>query len=221
MTAKMYPIALLGVLMSVTCLAEQKIAVLALFKDKVLVTIDGQRRIINVGKTSPEGVTLISANSKQATMRADGKTVTLNLGAGAAVYDGEAKNRKLEVLITKDKQGMFSTEAVINGTATVAALVDTGASEVAMNRKMAEKLQLNLSSGTRQAVDTAGGQANSQEIMLDSIKVGTIELHNVSALIVDSSGMDNYILLGMSFLGRLKMINNPSHLLLVYSGEKK
>ena len=147
--------------------------------------------------------------------------LTLNLGAGATVYDTDAKNRKLQVLITKDKQGMFSTEAVINGTATVAALIDTGASEVAMNRKMAEKLQLNLSNGIRQAVDTAGGQANSQEIMLDSVKVGSIELHHVSALIVDSSGMDNYILLGMSFLGRLKMINNPNHLLLVYAGDKK
>jgi aspartyl protease family protein len=207
-------LAILGFLCTNDCLAERKIVLMALIKDKAIVSIDGQRRLINVGKTSPEGVTLIAANSQQATVSVEGKSHTLTLGSGVSVYDSQTKHRKLEVLISKDSMGMFSTQATVNGSATVNALIDTGATAVAMNRRMAEKLHLNLSAGLRQTVDTAGGAANSQEITLDSIKVQAIELRNVKALIVDTQGMDNYILLGMSFLGRLKMINNPNHLVL-------
>lgn len=203
-----------GFLFAKDCLAERKIVLMALIKDKAIVSIDGQRRLINVGKTSPEGVTLIAANSQQATVSVEGKSHTLTLGSGVSVYDSQTKNRKLEVLISKDSMGMFSTQATINGSSTVNALIDTGATAVAMNRRMAEKLHLNLSAGLQQTVDTAGGAANSQEITLDSIKVQAIELRDVKALIVDTQGMDNYILLGMSFLGRLKMINNPNHLVL-------
>lgn len=211
---KICVLTVLGFLFAKDCLAERKIVLMALIKDKAIVSIDGQRRLINVGKTSPEGVTLIAANSQQATVSVEGKSHTLTLGSGVSVYDSQTKNRKLEVLISKDSMGMFSTQATINGSSTVNALIDTGATAVAMNRRMAEKLHLNLSAGLQQTVDTAGGAANSQEITLDSIKVQAIELRNVKALIVDTQGMDNYILLGMSFLGRLKMINNPNHLVL-------
>jgi aspartyl protease family protein len=210
-----------GFLFAKDCLAERKIVLMALIKDKAIVSIDGQRRLINVGKTSPEGVTLIAANSQQATVNVEGKSHTLTLGSGVSVYDSQTKNRKLEVLISKDSLGMFSTQATINGSNTVNALIDTGATAVAMNRQMAEKLHLNLSAGLQQTVDTAGGRANSQEITIDSIKVQAIELRNVKALIVDTQGMDNYILLGMSFLGRLKMINNPNHLVLELTESNK
>lgn len=215
MLSKVFIAAILGLFFAADCLAEQKVVLLALFKDKAIVTIDGQRRLIAVGKTSPEGVRLLSADSKKATLSIDGKNQTLALGAGVARFANAAKGQKLEVVISKDKQGMFATQAVLNDSYTVNALIDTGASAVAMNRKMAEKLHLNLSAGQAQTVDTAGGQANSQEISLDSVKVGAIEVRNVKALIVESNGMDNFILLGMSFLGQLKMINNPNHLVLM------
>ncbi len=196
------------------CSAAKKLALIALIQDKAMVNIDGQRRLIKVGKTSPEGVTLLSANSQQAVVTVDGKVHTLTLGSGVSVYDAATKQRKLEVLISKDSLGMFSTQATINGSTTVNALIDTGATAVAMNRQMADKLHLTAHAGLEQTVETAGGNAASQEVIIDSIKIQAIELRHVKALIVNTQSMDNYILLGMSFLGRLKMINNPNHLLL-------
>ncbi len=211
---KIFVLVALSFLFANDCLAAKKIVLMALIKDKAIVNIDGQRRLISVGKTSPEGVTLLSANSQQATVSVEDKTHILTLGSGVSLYSDAKKHRKLEVLISKDSLGMFSTQATINGSNTVHALIDTGATAVAMNRQMAERLHLTLNAGLKQTVDTAGGKVNSQEIIIDSIKIQAIELRNVKALIVDTQGMDNYILLGMSFLGRLKMTNTPDYLLL-------
>ncbi|MDQ7072880.1 MAG: hypothetical protein Q9N32_04445 [Gammaproteobacteria bacterium] len=41
------------------------IVVVGLFSDQAVVEINHQQRLLRVGKTSPEGVKLISANSKK------------------------------------------------------------------------------------------------------------------------------------------------------------
>ena len=48
--------------------AALNIQVTGLFRDQAVVEIDANQRILKVGETSPEGVTLISANSQQAVL---------------------------------------------------------------------------------------------------------------------------------------------------------
>ena len=67
---------LLTVLLTVTSVdvaAVPRIEVQALFGGKAIVMIDGQRRTLSAGQTSPEGVKLIKADSKQAVLEFDGK----------------------------------------------------------------------------------------------------------------------------------------------------
>ncbi len=49
-------------------LAVEKISVKGLFNNKAIVVIDGKQRLLRAGETSPEGVKLISANSKEAVL---------------------------------------------------------------------------------------------------------------------------------------------------------
>ena len=49
-----------------------KITVVGLFKDTAIVVIDGRRRLLRSGDTSPEGVTLVSATSTEAVLEVDG-----------------------------------------------------------------------------------------------------------------------------------------------------
>ena len=66
--------------------AVGKIKVVGLFKDKAIVTIDGKQRVLSKGKTSPEGILLISANSREAVIEIDGIAVIF---AGQFEYIGK------------------------------------------------------------------------------------------------------------------------------------
>ena len=56
------------------------IIVLGLFKGRAIVKIDGKQRTLKKGKVSPEGVTLISADSDAAVLEVDGKQQEYKLG---------------------------------------------------------------------------------------------------------------------------------------------
>ncbi|MDH5435327.1 MAG: hypothetical protein OEX83_01085, partial [Gammaproteobacteria bacterium] len=45
--------------------AIEKIVVMALFQDKVMLRIDGENRLLSKGKVSPEGIRVISVNSNE------------------------------------------------------------------------------------------------------------------------------------------------------------
>ena len=74
------------ILMSIFCFVTPQfsyatdIMVLGLFKGRAIVNIDGQRRTLKPGKPSPEGVTLISADSDVAILEVDGKQQEYKLG---------------------------------------------------------------------------------------------------------------------------------------------
>jgi aspartyl protease family protein len=193
---------------SVQSFAAQNIKVMALFQDKAILTIDGQRQKLEIGNTV-NGVTLLEANSKQAVIKVNGETQTLKLGTGTAVFK-EDKNGEV---IPKNEGGMFVTKVSINGTEVVPAMVDTGASVVAISRKMADKMHLNYISGETGSARTANGRVRTYEVNLDSIKVGKIELKNVTAVITKSDMEE--VLLGMTFLERLQVFHNSNSLTLV------
>lgn len=103
-----------------------------------------------------------------------------------------------EVTLQRDPGGHYRAEAYINSVKTYV-LVDTGATEVSISRRLAERLGLNSHVAIR--TETANGATVSYATRLDSVKLGGIEEHNVAAIIVDNLGGD--ALLGMSFLNRM------------------
>ncbi|MCW8853621.1 MAG: hypothetical protein OQK72_02860, partial [Gammaproteobacteria bacterium] len=60
--------------------SAEKIEVQGLFSGKAVVLIDGQRHILSIGQTSPEGVKVISADSKSAILEVSGSQKTYRLG---------------------------------------------------------------------------------------------------------------------------------------------
>jgi aspartyl protease family protein len=107
---------------------------------------------------------------------------------------------------------MFFTEASINGNAPLKAVIDTGAVAVAISKKMADDMHLDYSSGEQFAIGTANGKVNTHYVKLDSVKVGKVELKNVEALVSD--GEMPVVLLGMTFLNRLKIDNSSNSITL-------
>lgn len=107
-----------------------------------------------------------------------------------------------EESITPDRFGQYGTEIEIDGER-LPVMVDTGATFVTLTAEDADRIGIRpLPSEFRYAVDTANGRARVAEVQLASVRLGGIELRDVTAL-VSGRGQLGRTLLGMSFLSRL------------------
>ncbi len=182
--------------------AEPVIAVQALFGGKAVVTIDGRRHTLSVGQVSPEGIRLVSADSKQAVFEIDG--VERSFAPGGAISLTYAKPEHNEETVYADERGMFRSVGTINGR-TVRFLLDTGATTVAMNKSQAKQLGVDYRmTGERVVVSTASQNVKGYRVRLKSVSLGKIRQNNVEAMVIDGNH-PGPILLGMSFLGKLKV----------------
>lgn len=99
--------------------------------------------------------------------------------------------------------GHFRTDARINGRS-IPVLVDTGATFVAMNEATARRLGVRVSPADfRYETETANGRAKVAVTKLDRVQVGAVEVRDVEAAVTEGDGL-NTVLLGMSFMGKLK-----------------
>jgi len=192
--------------------AVETIVVQGLFKDTAVLSIDGHRRILKRGQTSPEGVKLIKADSRKAILEINGKQVSYALGS--TVHTRFKAPEKNVERIWPDENGMYNVIGSINGLP-VKFLVDTGATTVAMNSAEARRLGVEFRySGKRGRVTTASSVVPAFFVQLKSVRVGGIVLHNVSATVIDGP-QPSQVLLGMSFLGQLKMEHDGAALKLM------
>jgi len=172
------------------------------FGNKAVIHIDGKRRVIDVGSTSREGVTLISVEANQAIVSYKGKKQILSFTSKPGnTYKARSHT---EVTVWGDSSGSFLTPGIINGHL-VSFLIDTGATAVAMNEIVAKRLGIDFRyAGKRVSVATASGIVPAYNITLDSVKVGDIEIKNVRASVLEGR-FPLEVLLGMSFLSKLEM----------------
>lgn len=107
-------------------------------------------------------------------------------------------------LITRAPDGHFWAEATVNGQP-VRALIDTGASVVALTREDALRLGLELApEDFDQWVGAAGGPARAARIQLAHVSVAGARVERVEAMVIEDGLPAS--LLGMSYLGRLSRI---------------
>lgn len=180
-----------------------RITARALFDDRALLEIDGRRRVLKAGERSPEGVLLLGADQSAARIEVDGKTYTIALDAsiGSAFARG-IEPRQLSLAPAAD--GHYYVDGTINGTP-VRFIVDTGASTVAISRQDAKRIGLLYRvDGEPMPVETASGIAQAYRVVFRSVKARTIEVANVTGIVVDGD-YPRTALLGQSFLNRLNL----------------
>lgn len=117
-----------------------------------------------------------------------------------------------EIVLKANRQGQYIAKGYINGTA-VTFLVDTGANDVSIPAHIAK--EIGLKTGQKIRFETANGIATGFKTRLDKIKLGEIELKNISASINPNVNFDE-ILLGMSFLKHLELIQKNKTMTLRY-----
>jgi len=189
-------------LLSLPLYAVESIAVRALFSGKALIEIDGQSRVMREGERSPEGVLLIHADSKYAEIEISGERQKLSLGSTISSKFPAAKKR--EVTIPRGADGMYRIGGAINSKG-VEFLVDTGATTLALNQQLAQRLGIDYQKiGRKGLSETASGIIETYFVTLDKVAVGSISLHNVDAVIIEGP-QPSMPLLGLSFLRRVEL----------------
>ncbi|MEO8667795.1 MAG: TIGR02281 family clan AA aspartic protease [Bauldia sp.] len=107
-----------------------------------------------------------------------------------------------KVALIADLRGHFSTTVTINGRQ-IDAMIDTGATMVALNEATAGKLGIRPPRGAyTEPVSTAGGIVKAAPVILSDVRLGGIRLTAVPAIVVPGDTLP-VNLLGMSFLSRL------------------
>ena len=191
--------------------AADKIMVMALFADKAMVAIDGRNYLLSVGGPAHEGVRLLAADSASALLEIDGKQRRMALNDQIGSRYKQAPTT--DVTVWPNLHGMYTTAGGIDGQP-VDFLVDTGASDVAMNAAQARSLGIDyMVNGQQSMVKTASGVVPSYSVTLDRVTVGEITLRQVNAVVLGGSQPD-HVLLGMSFLGRLNIQRNGQAMVL-------
>jgi len=115
-----------------------------------------------------------------------------------------------EVVLQRNRAGHYVADGEINGDRVVF-LLDTGATQVALSTQLARRLGLKL--GAAVTLQTAAGPAVGYQVRLASVRLASIEMRDVSALVSD--GLDpGTVLLGMNFLKRLELIQRDDRLIL-------
>ena len=183
--------------------AEIEVAAAALFKNKAVLAINGKRRMLKAGATSPEGVKLLSASSDHALIELHGEQLTLKLDGKIVsnyVRGIEAKSLKLY----PDQQGHYVVDGLINGNRT-RFLVDTGATAVSINKSAAKRIGLLYRvDGQPTRVTTAAGVVPAYRVIFDEVRIRNLSIKRVEGIVVDGD-YPREALLGQSFLNRLNM----------------
>jgi aspartyl protease family protein len=181
--------------------AAPSVQVKGLIGGSAVLLIDGQQRLLKVGNTSPEGVSLIKADTKGALVEIDGERHFLTLSN--RIGGSYKKTSAAEVRLASGHGGHYITPARINNRP-VQVMLDTGATSVAMNMQTAQQLGINYRAGRKSSVSTANGTADSFDVMLDRVTVGNVQVHHVAATIIVGDS-PSIILLGNSYLSRVNM----------------
>jgi aspartyl protease family protein len=201
---------LLASALSLSATAAQVKAV-GLMTDRAILEIDGQTKMLRSGETGPAGVKLISANSKQAVVLVDGKKMTLSLGSSLAA--GYRAPEYQKVTLSRNNMGHYQASVSVNGRSGMQMLVDTGATTVALSGRDATRLGISYINAPTHKTGTASGITTAYAVVLNSVRIGDIEVRNVPASVLDGD-YPAMPLLGMSFLNQVRMHEDAGALVL-------
>ena len=193
---------LLAACLACTEAAALDVTVVGLFSGKAVITINrGAPRTLSVGEQTPEGVRLLSADSRAAVLEIEGKKLRLEMGQH--FESAEQTGARQSVTLAADSQGHFVVDGQVNG-AHMRFLVDTGATFVSIPGREAARLGIDLRNARRGMSQTANGAVPVYRVTLESVTIGGVTLYNVEASVHEARGLE-VALLGMSFLNRTEM----------------
>ena len=116
-----------------------------------------------------------------------------------------------EITLSRNRAGHYMADGEINGER-VTFMLDTGATTIALPGALARRLGLKL--GPTMEMSTAAGPATAYPTRLASVRLASIEMRDLAAVVSERMQPDDVVLLGMNFLKRLEMVQRGDQLVL-------
>jgi aspartyl protease family protein len=183
--------------------------------NKVVIKVNGHNRILARGQKSKEGIEVLSFNRNEVIVRVHGKRYRYKKRSKKGIALEDEVTIPFTDVPAIGLSGYY-VSGFINGKKT-GFLVDTGATDVALTLKDAKRLNIRLHKKDRIDVGLAGGiKGEGWRTTLDSVRLGDIEIKNVSAIVIKSRQNVN-VLLGMSFLKKLEFRQSKDKMILRYT----
>ncbi len=186
----------------------------AILGEKAVVQYNGKRLVLGPGESS-NGVKLLTIRGDKVVLEVNGARGDYRLGERRSLSTQfRPPTEAPSLTLHADQKGMYRTSAKINGQ-DIKVLVDTGATYIALNSRHARQLGLDYRRLGKEVMMSTASQVEKGYLMkLSRVKVGTIELYDVEAVVMDNKLFPDIALLGMSFLSRLEMTRSGSALIL-------
>lgn len=179
---------------------ELEIRVVGLSRDFAVLEIDQQLHSLAVNQSSPQGITLISADTHSAVLDINGQHLEFGLTGQIGGSFSPPQQARVSVW---PRNGLYIAAGAINGFS-VDMLVDTGASAVTMNADTARRLGLDYLNARQVTIRTASDEQLAYEVRLERVELGEIRRFDVRAIVIDGP-YPQQTLLGMSFLDSLEI----------------
>ena len=122
---------------------------------------------------------------------------------------GVLNQQQGDLTLVRNRAGHYVADGEINGRR-VTFLLDTGATWVAL--PLALGRELGLKRGAAITLQTANGPAVGYQTRLESVRLGSLEMRDVGAVMSDGLDADT-VLLGMSFLKRVEFTQRDGKLI--------
>ena len=191
----------------------QSVALTGVLGSKALLVIDGGAPKAVASNDSHQGVRVLQVGADSVVVEIKGQRQTIRLGE-APVSVGSRGNgvSGSRIVLMADARGHFIDRGQINGKS-MQYMVDTGASTVAIGRADAERMGLPYLKGTPVMMRTANGTAQGWKLILDSVRVGDVEVRGLEAIVASQSMP--YVLLGNNLLAHFQMTRQGTEMILV------
>jgi len=198
-------------LLAPTATYAVEIVVQALSENKVLVTINGQNHLLHVGDISPEGVKLMSADSKEAVFIFENQIIHRTLHDRTKILQSDAQGNT--ITIVKNYQGQYQTDGKINDYHFSFSL-RPDIMFVLLSKKHAEDLTLDYKQEKNVIfATTPDGVKKTYRVTLNNVSIGNISLNRVHAIVQEDLTSPE-VLIGRAFLRHLTVIENEGQLIL-------
>lgn len=131
------------------------------------------------------------------------KVPVSNGGSGTPAAMPAVVARTGSTILEADRTGHYRGTFKLNGKA-IEAMVDTGASLVAINETTARRIGVSIASlDFKYPISTANGETRAAQVRLQRVEIGTVRVEGVDAFVLRDKALSG-TLIGMSFLRRLK-----------------